>query len=536
MHFRVFLLLIITFIVSGCGGKSPVEQGIEDQVLHISTNVEPESLDPAIATSTNTHRIIASLYEGLVSADPKTLEPEPGVASSWEISPNQKTYTFHFNPEARWSNGDPVTAQDFIYAYERTLNPKLGAEYATILYLIENAKAYHQKEITDFNEVGVKALDDQTLQITITQPTPYFLSLLSKTAWFPVHPPTLEKFDARYNRNGQWTRPEHIVSNGPFKLKDWRAHERLSVEANPHYWDRETVRLNGIDFHPIDDINTEERAFRSGQIHVTSAIAFNKLNTYRKKNPESLNIAPYLATYYYTINTGRPPLDDPRVRQALSMAIDREAITRNILGCDEDPAFCLTPPNAGGYNSSAKLKHSISEAQTLLAAAGYPNGEGFPSFHLLFNTQDNHRIIAEAIQQMWKKHLNIDVKLLNQDLKVCLSSRRNHDYDIIRASWIGDYNDPYTFLEVWLSNSSNNHAQWSNPEYDRLVKEGTQASSKEERFAKFQQAEAILLEESPVIPVHFYKSVYLKHPSVKSLTPNILNQQFYKYVYLEPQA
>jgi oligopeptide transport system substrate-binding protein len=474
--------------------------------------------------------------EGLVSVHPVDLTPTPGVAESWEISDDGLIYTFHLRDTAKWSNGDPVTAMDFVYSWKRSLTPELGNQYAYMLFPVLNAEEYSKGLLTDFSEVGVHAVDARTLSVRLNHSTPYFLGLLEHYSTYPVHKATIEKFGDISTRGSQWTRAGNFVGNGPFVLKQWVQNQVIEVEKNPLYWDAAKVRLDTIKFFPFEQLTTEERMFRTGQLHVTYDLLDEKIANYQKESPELINIHPYLGTYFYVFNTTIKPLDDVRVRRALTMTIDREAIVKNITKGGEIAAYNLTPPDTLGYTASAKVPYDINRARQLLAEAGYPNGEGFPELQLLYNTLETHRMVALAIQQMWKQALNIDITLYNQEWKVYLDSQRTMNYQISRASWIGDYIDPNTFLDMYVSNGGNNRTGWSNPDYDRLISEAANTLDQTKRYELFQQAESILVEEVPILPIYTYSKVNLISPAVKGWTPNILDRHPYKYVYLETES
>ncbi|MFO7776481.1 MAG: peptide ABC transporter substrate-binding protein, partial [Candidatus Hydrogenedentota bacterium] len=351
-------------------GETRVERGTREGILHWGNNAEPQGLDPHVVTGVPEHMILAALFEGLVIMDPETLEPLPGVAESWDISEDELVYTFHLRDDARWSNGDPVTAHDFVYAWKRILTPALGSEYAYMLHCIENAEAYNEGDLEDFGEVGVQTLDDRTLEVTLEDPTPYFLSLQIHYTFYPVHQETIEAFGAMDERGTEWTRAGNLVSNGPFELTEWHPNQVIRTKANGHYWDAETVQLNGVNFYPIDDLQTEERSFRGGELHWTGDIPINRIDWYRNNRPEVLEINPYLGTYYYRFNVTRPPLDDARVRRAFAMAIDREGIVESITRGDEQPAAHLTPPETEGFLPGPELPHDVERARELLAEAG----------------------------------------------------------------------------------------------------------------------------------------------------------------------
>jgi oligopeptide transport system substrate-binding protein len=526
--------LILT--LSSCGDyQSNVESGNREGTLHWGNGTEPQSLDPHIATGVPEHHIISSLMEGLVYKDGETLEPRPGVAKSWDISADGRVYTFYLRQDARWSNGDLHNAHDYVWSWWRALQPALGNLYAYMYFPIANAKAYYDGEISDFSQVGVKALDDYVLQVTLTEPIPYFLQLLDHYSTYPVHRATVEKFGTADQRGTRWTFEGNIVGNGAFQLKEWKINRRITVERNPHYWNAKNVRLNQVVFYPTENVTTEERMFRAGQLHY-SGIPSDKIQAYSQSDDPSLRIQPYLGVYFYRLNVNKPQLSDKRVRRALGMTINRDQLVSQITKGGQIPAYAITPPGTMGYYPESDLAFDPEGAKKLLAEAGYPNGEGFPTTEILYNTSEGHRKIAVALQQMWKKHLNIDVILLNQEWKVYLDTVSNHHYEIARAGWIGDYVDPNNFLDMFLCNGGNNRTHWCNPVYDQIIlQQVPKAQTHQQRLELFQQAENILLDEMPVIPIYIYTSNNLVHPTVKNFGRNILNQANYREMYLEPQ-
>ena len=532
-----FLMLMLFISLTGCGsGESNISLGNRTGILYWGNGTEPASLDPHIATGVPEHHIMSSVMEGLVLKDRKSLEPRPGVAESWTISDDGRIYTFKLRDDARWSNGDPHIANDYVWSWWRALQPALGNQYAYMLFPIKNAKRYYDRETEDFGDVGVKALDQRTLQVTLTNPTPYFLQLLDHYSLFPVHQATIEKFGNADQRGTRWSYEGNLVSNGPFKLDEWKINRHITVTRNLHYWDNDNVALNGIVFKPVENTVTEERMFRAGQLHVTSNVPADKISTYRKSNSTELKIAPYLGTYFYRLNIKTPQLQDRRVRRALGMAIDREKLVENITKGGQIPAYTMTPPGTMGYYPTSSLAFDPEGAKNLLSEAGYPNGEGFPAIEILYNTNEGHRKIAVALQEMWKDYLNIDIKLLNQEWKVYLATESAGDYQISRGGWIGDYVDPNNFLDMFLCGGGNNRTGWCNEEYDRLILEvAPSQSSHEERLAVFQQAETMLLDDMPIIPVYTYTSVKLVDSSVENLDGNIMNQAMYKDIYLSPR-
>jgi len=497
---------------------------------------EPGDLDPQVAIGQLEHDIMLSLFEGLVYGDAKDVSPRPGVAESWDISPDGLVYTFHLRQNARWSNGEPVTARDFCETYHRMLMPSLAAQYSYMLYPVTNAEAFNTGQITNFDQVGFKVVDDHTLRVALHSPTPYLLSMMVHDSWYPLPMATIKKFGAIDDRSNPWTRPEHFVGNGPFVLKEWRMNSHILVVKSPTYWDAEHVRLNSIYFLPEENYDTEERMFRSGQLHTVRSAPQSKVAFYREYKPNLINIYPLLTTYFYKLNVTRPPLNDKRVREALAMALDRHAITETVTRAGEIPAFCLTPPGTAGFTARAALREDPAEARRLLAAAGYPDGKNFPAVTLLYNTLQSHKAIAEAVQEMWRKNLNLHVTLQNEEWKVYLDAMRTTNYDICRSGWGADYADPSTFLDVFLTDSGNNGTGWSNAEYDRLCRAAASTGDQAARYAAYQKAEAILADEMPIIPIYIYSNPRLLQPSVKGWYPNLLDNPNYRSIYLVPQT
>lgn len=535
---KLFMLVLALGLITSCSSdrKTPVELGIEQQIMHIGNGGEPSDIDPHGNSGLSDSQIKRTLFEGLVSLNSKTLEVIPGVAESWDISEDGLTYTFTLRKNARWSNGDPVTAHDFVWTWKRGMNPALGNPYAYMFFVFKNAEAYHDGEVTDFSEVGIKALDDHILQFELSGPTPYILHLLVFKTMYPVHRPTLEKFNATELLATPWTRPENFVGNGPFVIKDWVVNQVLSVKKSDHYWDRDNIKLNEVHFHAVQSINAEERMFRAGQLHMTMYLPPEKVEVYRKENNPAFTSFPLYSTYNYAFNVKKPPLDDVRVRKALAYSVDRKLLTERVMKGGEIPAFAFTPPNELGYVPQAKMPEDVALARQLLAEAGYPEGKGFPRLTVLYNTLEHHQTIAVVLQQMWKERLGIDVNIQNEDWKVWLESIRLGNFEISRSGWAGDYLDPNTFLDLHVTGGGNNKSKWSNARYDELIRLAAQTSNQEERFGYFQEAEAILVEEAPIIPLYTYARNRLIHPSVKNWHDNIMDDYFFKNVSLEADS
>ena len=525
--------VLLVLLPSACKpGQTIVERSGANQILHVGNGQEPQELDPHIITGVSEIKILSALFEGLVGQDPENLDPIPGAAESWDISPNGLTYTFHLRPDLKWSDGQPLTAMDFAFSFERALTPAVAAPNAYLLYVLKNAAACYRGEVA-FEEVGVKALDEGALELQLSHPTPYLLSLLAHPAWFPVQRSAIAAQGEALGRSPGWTRPGNFVGNGPFQLENWKVNSYVQVVKNPHYWDAERTRLNQIFFYPTESREAEERAFRAGQLHLTEAMPVSKVGFYRDQDHPALRINPYLGTYYLQLNTRNPALADTRVRQALALAIDRDLIVESITRGGQKPAWHFTPPGTGGYTPAISGSKNVELAQQLLAQAGFPGGEGFPRLSYLYNTSENNKAIAEALQQMWRRNLGLSVELINQEWKVYTHSRETGQFDILRSSWIGDYLDATSFLDVWTSESGNNFTGWQSDGYDDLLAQARLVNAAEERFAIFAQAEELLMREQPILPLYFYTSVYLKHESVKGYYPTLLNYHPWKFVYLE---
>ena len=394
--------LAVSAALLGCSRGTNVSSGDAAQVLHRSIGPDLADLDPHLYTQTSYYTVLSALLEGLVCENPVDLSPVPGVAERWEASPDGLRYTFYLREDARWSNGDPVTAEDFIGSWKRMLTPSLAATNASQLYLIQGAEAFNKGD-SDFSSVGLKALSSHTLSVTLEHPAPWFLSLLSSPAWLPVHLPTIAKYGGIASRENAWAVPGRWVGNGPFNLESWRRGQEIVARKSTTYWDAAHVRLSAIHFHAFDSIDGEERAFRAGQVHLTETLPPDRIDAYRKEAPELLRMDPLLGTYFLRINVRRHGLNDARIRQALSLALDRSAIVERILHGGQKPAYAFTPAGIGGYTPDMTEQRQLDQARRLLAESGHPGGAGLPPFDLLYNTSETHRTIAEAVQEMWRR-------------------------------------------------------------------------------------------------------------------------------------
>jgi len=527
-------LSLLAAIHSGCAKReTEVQRGIREKVLHRGLAADLHGLDPHLETGLPEINVVSALFEGLTADDPNDGHAVPGVAERWEPSADGLIWTFHLRPNARWSNGDAVTAQDFANSIRRALSPALGADNAGLLFVLARAEEWHRGDLKDFAQVGVRVVDPHTLELKLAHPAPYLPTLLSHPAWYPVHLPTLEKAGGATRRDSNWTAPETFVGNGPFVLKATRRGQVIIVEKSPTYWDAATVRLNAIHFHPAEDRESEERAFRAGQLHLTEALPVGKVESYRRERPDVLKITPFLDTYFYRLNTTRPGLNDARVRRALALAIDRRAIVEKIIRGGQQPAHSFTPEGIADYVPPAGLRDDLGAAKLLLAEAGFPEGHGLPPLEITINSSGNHRVVAEAVQQMWRQ-LGVEVTIDNMEMASLFAKRRALDYSVLRSEWVADFADPKSFLDVFRGGSSNNHTGWSSLPYDALLRDADRTADPVLRRELLQRAETVLLAECPIVPIYYFNTVRLVHPSVRGWHALPLDRHPYKHVWLEP--
>jgi oligopeptide transport system substrate-binding protein len=516
------LLLSILLAITGC------DSGGKRAELVILNGAEPESIDPAIVTGQLETRICYALFEGLLHFD-RFGKPQAGIAETWDISNDGKTYTFHLRANAKWSNGDSVTARDFAQSWKRVLLPETASEYAYLLYHIRNAQPFNEGKISDFEQAGIHALDDRTLRVDLETPVPYFLDLCSFATLLPVHLATIEKY------GDDWIKPGHLVSNGPFLLKEWHLNYRIRLEKSPFYWDAERVKLRTVDALPIDNSITAYNfyASRVADLILDKGLTPPSLIPELKVRPD-FHAAPFLGNYFIRFNVKRKPLSDVRIRQAFAMAIDRERIVQKITQAGEPPAYSFTPPGTGnGYNPPRMFGRDIEKGRQLLASAGYANGRGFPTVTYLYDNKKLNEDIAVEIQSMLSEALGIHIELQKQEWKVYLNSLRRLDYDFARSSWVGDYNDPNTFIDCFVSGGGNNRTGWSNAEYDKLVASAAVESDAKRRLEVFQRAEDILLnQDTPICPLYFYMGIQIYDgQKFGGIEPNLLDEHPFREMY-----
>jgi oligopeptide transport system substrate-binding protein len=527
--------LIVALALAGCGHReTPAERGIRDQVLLISAGAGLTDLDPQLATSVGEFNICLAFFEGLTDLDPATLAPMPAVAERWETSPDGRTWTFHLSPAARWSDGRPLTAPDVVASWRRLLSPALAADYASLLYCLVGAEDFHRGRTTDFAQVGVVARDNRTLELHLAHPTPELPSLLAIPPLFPVPFHVIEKNGATDRRGNAWTKPATFVGNGPFRLTRWQYGQQIDAERSTTYRDASAVHLRGVKFQLTESMEAEERMFRAGQLHVISALSIGRIDDWRHSNSPALRTVPYFGTDFLRLNTARPPLDDPRIRRALALAIDREQLAARVLRGTKSPAPTLVPEGFPDYAAPAGQTLAIAEARRLLAEAGYPEGRGLRPLQILYNSSDQHRVVFEAVQEMWRRDLGVRVELASQEYKLAAQARRTGEYDLIRSTWTADYSDPLTFLDIFTSASGNNHTRWTSAEYDRLIAAARDTGDPVVRSATLARAETLLLAEAPIIPLYHYTNFYLVHPAVRGWSGNPLDRRSIKQLWLEP--
>ena len=530
-----FAILGVSLATTACRPReTAVAAARADQTFLLGNGAEPGDLDPHLATAFTEFNIILALGEGLVASDESTGQPVPAAAEHWDVSADGLRYTFYLRRGAKWSNGESVRASDFVFSFERVLRPALAAEYAYMLFPLRGAEAFNSGATDDFATVGARATDDHTLVLELASPTPHFLGLIATLAWFPVHPATILAHGRIDERGTAWTRPGNYVGNGAYRLAVWVPNDRIEVVRHPHHYSDLAAGLQRVVFFPTDNIPADEAAYRAGQRHATYDLLPDRIATYRREAPDTLRIDPLLETLYLRFNTTRAPLSDMRVRRALALAVDRETLTTNILQGSRMPAHHYTPPGIGGYSATARQPHDPEAARTLLAEAGFPGGKNFPRLEFLMNTDAINKSILEAIQAMWKRELGIDVALVAQDFRVYLDAMRGLRYDIARARWIGDYDDPNTYLDMFVTDGGNNQTGWSSAEYDALIARAASTLDSAARFAVFQEAEALLLEAAPIAPVFFGARVHLLHPEVRGWHGSLLGVRRYQTLHLAP--
>jgi oligopeptide transport system substrate-binding protein len=528
--FVLLTLLLIAILACGCSGTKQTGKATKEQLIRYNLGAEPETLDPAKATGLPEGTIMLQLFDGLTRYDEKQ-EIKPAIAESWQISADGLTYTFKLR-DAKWSNGEPIKAQDFVFSWLRALAPETASEYAYQLFYVRGAEDYNSGKGKK-EDVAIKALDNRTLQVTLEKPAPQFLGLTAFYTLYPVYEKSVQD-------NDNWfTEPVKNIGNGPFKMAGWEHNQKIVLEKNPNYWDAANVKLNKLEIYLIDSVDTGFNMFKTGQLDFQDDVPLTEIAA--MKDSKELQIVPDVSIYFYRFNAASKPFADVRVRKALAMAIDRKQLVDNVLMAGEKPAFAFVPfgfKDADGkdfrQNAGNLFEENLAEAKKLLAEAGYPEGRGFPGAAILFNTSENHKKIAEAIQQMWKKNLGIEVSVENTEWQVYLDREENGDYTIARAGWSPDYLDPMSFIDLFVTKGGNNNTGWGNAGYDALVDEANSVSDQKARMEAMHKAEKILMDEMPVMPVYFYTNASLVKENIKKvIIPPFGVYADFKYAYVE---
>jgi len=536
-------IIMTSLLLFGCGPKvsneTPIKELLtiggpsgnelaQEQVFRKNNGSDPGTLDPHRAEGVPASNVLRDLYEGLVS-EAANGDYIPGVAESWSISEDGKTYRFKIREEAVWSNGDKVVAEDFVFSLRRSVDPKTLSNYSSMLYPIKNARDVVLGKLPT-DKLSVSAESENTLLIELEEPTPYFISLLTHSTTYPVHPPSVREHGSSF------TRPENMISNGAFTLKDWRIQDYILLERNEKYWDNSSTTLSQVYYYPLDNPDASLRRYRANELDFTDTTPSEQLPWIKKNLKEELKITPYFGSYYYGFNNTKPPFkDNPELRMALSLAVNRTIITDIVLGAGQIPAFTFVPPvkqYQGKEPGWAKLTQDEREglARELYAQAGY-SGSNPLSIEIIYNTSENHKRVALAVTSMWKKVLGVETKLRNQEWKVFLETRRlKEETEIFRGGWIGDYDDPYTFSELLHSENEMNHSGYASKEYDALLRSASLKPAGKERTNDLLQAEQIMLNDMPVIPLYFYVSQHLIKPWVFGLEGNVMDHHYSKYV------
>lgn len=511
---QIRLSVLLSLMLSACAPEKPRAD------LAFIQSAEPETIDPALASDQVSMRIANSLFEGLCRVT-KEGKAEPGMAEKWDISTDLKTYTFHLRPGITWTTGAAIVAQDFADSWKRVLTPETGADYANLLFIIRGARAFYESDKPDFSTVGIQALDAKTLRVELENPTPYFIDLCSFTTLAPVPKVTIAQHDSA------WIKPRNIVCNGAYLLEEWKLDDHIRLKKNPKYWDAAHVSMTTVEIKPVQDANTALSYFHTGQcdLMMDKGMVPPSL-TQKLKQQAWFHTGPFLGTWFTRINVTRPPFNDARVRQAFALALDKKRIVEKITQLGEPVAHSLTPPGTGNdYQPPAGLRYDITKARQLLAEAGFPGGKGFPRVEYLYIPLPIERSIAIELQAMWQQALGVTVNLTKQEQKVWLKSMRELDYHLCRSSWVGDYNDPSTFLDLFTQGNGQNRTGYASEAYDQLIQAAASEADISKRNKFFRQAEDQLIsQDSAVIPVYFYVGVQFYHAErLKGVQGNLID-------------
>jgi len=517
---RKFLAVVASVIMAatlltGCGGTKV------EKVAKLVSGGEPGSLHPALAQGTHESIILDHIFEGLMKRDQET-KIVPGMAKEYTLSEDKLTYTFTLRDDIKWSNGDPVVASDFEYAWKFALNPLSASDYAFQLYYLAGGEEYNSADTEKTSEadlkkledaVGVKATDEKTVVVTLAKPTPYFLELCAFYTYYPINQKVQEE-------NPDWaTEGDTLVSNGPFNITEWNHDQDVLIAKNDNYYNKKVVKLSNIDFIISEDLNTNWQMYQNDEIQVDYDLPVDVLGKLKSEKSPELTIPTELATYFYRFNTTKKPFTNVKVRKALSMAIDRQSIIDNVSQGGQLPAYALVPTGVADAkgefreNGGDYFAENLEEAKTLLAEGLKEEGMDKLSFSIVYNTSEAHKKMAEAIQQMWNK-LGVDVQLENVEFKVKIDREHALDYEVTRAGWIGDYVDPNTFLDLFASWSTQNDTGWTSDKYDELIKSAASEFDVAKRMGYLHEAEKLIIEAYPIMPIYYYTRPMMIKPNL----------------------
>ena len=528
----VTLFVAAAFVVWQYQATEDVDEP-NTSVLHRGLPADPESVDPQKARSTQAGDVLRDIGEGLLGYSAAG-DLVPGAAESWTISDDGLTYTFMLRDAARWSNGDPVTAGDFVYSLRRLVDPATAAFYASSIAVVDNAEAIIAGELPP-DQLGVEAIDERTLVLRLARPAPYLLSLLTSPATFPVHAGSIGTHGEAF------TRPGNLLSNGAYQLDAWTPGSVLALSRNEHYWNNAATAIDEVRYHVLTQGVTELNRYRAGELHITSTVPPDNFAQVRDEYGDELRVAPYLGVYYYGFNLSKPPFkDNPGLREALSMAIDRDVLVEKIMGRGEAPAYSWGPPGVANYQPRRLAFADMSQdernarARRLMAEAGY--GPDSPlEIELRYNTSDEHRRIALAVQAMWKDVLGVETTLINEEFQVLLANMREAEVtQVFRTSWIGDYNDAHTFLSIVESDNASNMTRYSNEEFDAVMDQAARQLNPKWRRVHLEEAERVFLADHAVIPLYFFVSKHLVSPEVRGWGDNVLDYHYSQHLSLAP--
>jgi len=530
--YKLTMLLLIAFLMLVQSPGCMMASKTANELVSFNLGHEPEIIDPALCTTIEEGDVILSCFEGLMMLD-KDNRAIPGVAESFTRDSDVK-YTFKLR-SSKWCDGKPVTARDFEYGWKRALSPEIGGESAYQLYCIKNGEAYNKK-MTEAESVGINVIDENTLEVTLESPVPYFLEMLALPVYMPVREDVIKS-----NPDKWYSIPSTFIGNGPFKLTSWRAKEAMELVKNTNYYDSKRVRLNRIIFSMIEDPNTDLAAWESGDIDCVEMPPFSELP--RLKSQSCLRVSPYLGIYYYSFNNSNKPFNDKMVRKALTYAIDRMDIVQNITKDESFPANALVPYGILDADISRdfrdiggdfiKSESMIEEAKSLLAKAGYPEGKDFPKVTLFYNDTYFHSNVAMAIQKMWKNNLNIDINLQSEGWKSLQRLKVDGNYQIARSGWIADCIDPVSFLDIFVTGGGNNESRYSNKLYDDLMGSVKMETDPQKRFKYLHDAESILMEDMPVLPIFYYSNCMLIKDNIKGINESPLGFTYFDRGYVD---